>query len=188
MLEKITKFIGGLVEGRDPDLGGHHSRIGQSASAFAKHISCTPEETMLISLGAKIHDLGKLSISDHILNKPARLTAAEFTLVKQHPEVGHELMVPLNLDPRISEIVLYHHENFDGSGYPKGLTGSSIPLLARMARILDSYDALTMDRPYHKGVSSEEALNILQQDISLYDPELFKEFCVMVGSNKLEKT
>lgn len=92
-------------------------------------------------------------------------------------------MSPLDLDLRISEIVHFHHENFDGSGYPTGLAGTAIPRLARMARICDSYDALTMDRPYHQGTSREEALRILQRDSRFYDPVLLKEFCAMVSGN-----
>jgi putative nucleotidyltransferase with HDIG domain len=185
MLERISKFVAGIVEGRDPDLGGHHKRLGENALAFAKHIGCSAEEMEVLSVGARIHDLGKLSISEHILNKPARLTAAEFSLVKQHTQIGFQLLDPLGLDPRISEIVHYHHENFDGSGYPTGLAGAAIPLLARMTRIWDSYDALTMDRPYHQGVSSEEALQLLQRDSHFYDPDLLKEFCAMVSINNM---
>lgn len=181
-LERISKFVARIVEGRYPDLDEHHRRLGESALAFAKYLGCSAEETELLSVGARIHDIGKLSISEHILNKSARLTTAEFSLVKQHPEIGFQLLSPLGLDPRISEIVQFHHENFDGSGYPQGLTGGAIPLLARMTRIWDSFDALTMDRPYHKGVSREEALRLLQRDAQLYDPELLKEFCTMVSS------
>lgn len=183
MLERITGFVARIVEGRDPDLGGHHQRLGRSALAFAKFTGCSPEETELLSVGARIHDLGKLSISEQILNKPARLTAAEFWLVQQHTVIGFQLLSPLGLDLRISEIVHFHHENFDGSGYPTGLAGAAIPLLARMTRIWDSYDALTVNRPYHQGVSSEEALRILQRDSRFYDPDLLKKFCAMVSGN-----
>lgn len=186
-LEKISKFVAAIVEGRYPDLGEHHQRLGESALAFAKYLGCSAEETELLSVGARIHDIGKLSISEHILNKPARLTSAEFSLIKQHPEIGFKLLSPLKLDPRISEIVQFHHENFDGSGYPRGLGGEAIPLLARMTRIWDSFDALTMNRPYHKGVSREEALRLMQCEAHLYDPDLLKEFCAMVNNDILAK-
>ena len=184
MLERISKFVAGIVEGRDPDLGGHHQRLGQTAIVFTKYTGCSVEEAEILSVGARIHDLGKLVISEHILNKPARLTAAEFSLVKQHTVIGLQLLAPLGLDPRISEIVHFHHENFDGSGYPTGLSGQAIPRLARITRIWDSYDALTMDRPYHQGVSSEEALRRLERDSHFYDPELLKKFCAMVRGDE----
>lgn len=187
-LERISKFVAGIVEGRDPDLGGHHQRLGKSAALFAKYIGCSPEDAELLSIGARIHDIGKLSISEHILNKPARLSAAEFSLVKQHTEIGYQLLGPLGLDPRISEIVYCHHENYDGSGYPQGLSGEAIPLLARMVRIWDSFDALTMNRPYHQGVSSEEALQVLQRGSHFYDPLLLKPFCKMMNEQQIGLT
>lgn len=184
-LERISKFIAGIIEGCDPDLGGHHRRLGQSAVLFAQHISCSPEDTERLSIGARIHDIGKLTISEHILNKPARLTATEFSVIKQHPEIGKQILGPLGLDPRISEIVHYHHENYDGSGYPEGLSGEAIPLLARMVRIWDSFDALTMDRPYHQGVPGDEALRALQRDLHFYDPALLKSFCEMINKHQM---
>jgi hypothetical protein len=143
-LERISKFVAAIVEGRDPDLGGHHQRLGESAVLFAQHIGCSSEETELLSVGARIHDIGKLSISEHILNKPARLTAAEFSLVKQHTEIGNQLLGPLGLASRISEVVHYHHENYDGSGYPRGLAGEAISLLARM----DQYELRRLAAPF----------------------------------------
>lgn len=186
-LEKLSKFVAGIVEGRYPDLGGHHQRIGKSAVLFAKHIGCSPEDAELLSIGARIHDIGKLTISDHILNKPAKLTATEFSVIKQHSEIGCQILGPLGLDSRISEIVHFHHENYDGSGYPKGLSGEAIPLLARMVRIWDTFDALTMDRPYHQGVSGDEALQVIQRESHFYDPFLLKSFCEMMNKHPMAK-
>lgn len=177
--ERISRFVAGIIEGRDPDLGGHHERLGQMAASFAQQVGCSSEEAKLLSMGASIHDLGKLSISEHILNKPARLTASEFSLVKQHAEIGCQLVAPLGLDARVSGILRHHHENYDGSGYPNGLSGQAIPLLARIVRIWDSYDALISDRPYHKGIPGREALRVLQRESHFYDPALLEAFCEM---------
>ncbi|ACL72903.1 HD-GYP domain-containing protein [Thioalkalivibrio sulfidiphilus] len=176
MIDRIANFIAGLVEGRDPDLAGHHQRLGSSAERFGLHLGCTSEEVSLLCLGAEIHDLGKLSISDHILNKPARLTASEFSLIKQHADIGADLLSPLDLDPRVNDLVRFHHENYDGTGYPQGLKGDEIPFFARLARILDSFDAMIMNRPYHKGVSTERALRRMEQDSHCYDPNLLHQF------------
>jgi HD-GYP domain-containing protein (c-di-GMP phosphodiesterase class II) len=176
-LDKLSAFVGKIVEGRDPDLGGHLSRVGKCVIPFGQVMGCSSAEIEVLALGARIHDLGKLSISESILNKPARLTEAEFSLIRQHPAIGKELLVPLGLDSRVSEIVHCHHENYDGSGYPQGLAGEAIPFLARIVRVWDSYDALTMDRPYHEGVSSNGALNILQRDERFYDSSILKTFC-----------
>jgi putative nucleotidyltransferase with HDIG domain len=180
LLDRITGFVSGLLEGRDPDLAVHHQRVAASAESFARDIGFSAKDTELLTIGARLHDLGKLSISEHILNKPARLTGTEFALVQQHTDIGRKLLAPLGLDPRISEIVYYHHENYDGSGYPEGLSGESIPILARMIRIWDSFDALTMDRPYHKGISANEALRLMRRESHLYDPVLLKNFCETV--------
>ncbi len=184
-LKKISNFVAAIVEGRDPDLGGHHQRLGKYAALFAQHLGCSPEDIELLSIGACVHDIGKLTISDHILNKPARLTATEFALVKQHAEIGNQLLDPLGLDPRISEIVHSHHENYDGSGYPKGISGEAIPVFARMIRICDSFDAMTMDRPYHQGISSAAALRAMQCDSHFYEPHLLKSFCQMTVKHQI---
>ena len=182
-IERISKFVAGIVEARDPELGEHHHRLGEGTALFAQHIGCSAEEAEMLSIGARIHDIGKLSISEHVLNKPGRLTASEFSLVKQHAEIGAQLLAPLGLDSRISEIVYHHHENYDGSGYPHGLAEKAIPPLARIVRIWDSFDALTTDRPYHRGVASEEALRLMQQESHLYDPILLESFCKMISNH-----
>ncbi len=181
-LEKISRFILGIVEARYPDLGAHHQRLGKLAAAFARHLGYASRDVELLWIGAHIHDLGKLSISEHILNKPARLAATELSLVQQHPELGLQLLEPLGLDTRIAEIVYCHHENHDGSGYPRGLAGEAIPVLARIVRILDSFDALTTDRPYHKGIASAAALRVLQKDGHCYDPVLLAAFMEMINN------
>jgi len=179
-MERISKFVAGIVEARDPDLGEHHQRLGEGAVWFAQHIGRSAEELEMLSIGARIHDIGKLSISERVLNKPGRLTASEFSLVKQHAEIGTQLLAPLGLDTRINEIVYHHHENYDGSGYPGGLAGTAIPPLARIVRIWDSFDALTTDRPYHKGVACEEALRLLVYESHCYDPTWLESFCKMM--------
>ncbi|HET6603826.1 MAG TPA: HD domain-containing phosphohydrolase [Xanthomonadaceae bacterium] len=175
-MDTIARFVEGVVEGRDPDLAGHLDRLGEAANEFSSRLGLSREESELLEMGARLHDIGKLSISESILNKPGRLTATEFSLVKQHAAIGFLLLTPLDLDPRINEIVHFHHENFDGTGYPQGLSGDGIPLLARVVRILDTFDAVTDDRPYKKGASKAQALQILQSEARLYDPELLNAF------------
>lgn len=184
-LERILTFVAGIVEGRDPDLGGHHERLGQDTLLFARHIGCSSKETEMLFAGSLIHDIGKLSISEHILNKPARITVAEFALVEQHAEIGAQLLAPLGLDSRIGDIVYYHRENYDGSGYPRGLAEDAIPLLARMVRICDSFDALATDRPYHQGIFAAAALRTLQRESNFYDPDLLNSFCKIMSNEQV---
>lgn len=179
-LEKISQFIDGVIRGRDPDLADHLQRLEGSALRFAHYLGFSSEDAQMLAIGASMHDVGKLGIDEQILHKPASLTPTEFSVIKQHPVIGHEMIAPLELDQRIVDSVLHHHENFDGSGYPHGLSGQSIPLFARAVRIWDSYDALTMNRHYHRGESKDHALAILQRDHVYYDPELLKPFIAMM--------
>ncbi len=178
-ISSIKEFISGIIEERYPDLGGHQTRVTDNAALFAKNIGLSQQDSEFLMFGTGIHDIGKISISDYILNKPAQLSRNEFSLVKQHTEYGYKLLTPLKLDSQVTEIVLYHHENYDGSGYPEGLTGDDIPFLARATRILDTYDALTMNRPYHKGVTNKEAIEIMEHDQQFYDPYLLESFSKM---------
>jgi putative two-component system response regulator len=182
-LARLARFVQGLVDGRDPDLAGHNARSSSAATKLCQRIGCTASETELMTVAAELHDLGKMAINEHILNKPARLTKAEFELVTQHPLIGGRLLEPLELDVRIVEVVRYHHENFDGSGYPEGLQSQRIPFLARIMRVIDSFDALTSDRPYHRGVSAADAVVILQKDSRFYDPEVLDSFSGLIQEN-----
>lgn len=175
--EKFIGFVTRIVDGRDPDLCGHLRRVGKLAGVLANRADYPAADVELITAGACLHDIGKLSISEYLLYKPARLTAAEFALVARHSEFGVDLLAPLDLDSRISDIVLYHHENYDGTGYPNGLAGDEIPPFARIVRICDCFDALTSNRPYQQGVSTTKALDMLRRDEHCFDPFLLDSFC-----------
>ncbi|MET4161431.1 HD-GYP domain-containing protein (c-di-GMP phosphodiesterase class II) [Marinobacterium sp. MBR-111] len=177
----ITAFIQRVVDARDPDIASHQSRLRSYAEGFAKHLSLNRDDTYTLAYGAEIHDIGKLSISESILHKPSRLTHAEYLLIQQHTRLGAELIQPLSLDDQIVAIVLHHHENFDGSGYPARLSGEKIPLLARIVRIIDSYDAITEDRPYHKGAQPADAIAMMHSDAHWYDPDLLREFTAFIS-------
>lgn len=183
MIQKLSGFLAAMIGARDPDLADHHVRLAETATRFAGRLGCAQSDIEMLSFGARIHDLGKLGISDFILNKPGRLTPAEFAMVRQHTTLGAGFLAPLELDRRLIEIVELHHENFDGSGYPYGLGGREIPFAARVVRILDAYDALTSDRPYHRGVPGGKALAIMGRETGRFDPELFDEFGRMLAAN-----
>jgi putative two-component system response regulator len=183
-LDRFAQFVHRLIDGRDPDLAEHHARSSDISIKLCQRIGCTPSEIKLIAIASAMHDLGKMSINEHILNKPARLTKTEFELIKQHSVIGGHLLEPLGLDVKVTRVVVHHHENFDGSGYPEALRGEDIPYLARIMRITDSYDALTADRPYHKGVSSQDAVTILLKDSRFYDPYLLESFCQLMQTGR----
>jgi HD-GYP domain-containing protein (c-di-GMP phosphodiesterase class II) len=131
---------------------------------------------------AKLHDIGKVAISDSVISKPSRLTRAEYLMVQQHTILGYQLLQPMKIDPVITGAILSHHENYDGSGYPEGLKGEAIPLAARLIRIADFYDALTSRRSYRNGpaLSTAEALDVLQENRRCFDPSLFSAFVEMI--------
>lgn len=185
-MDRIAKFVERMVSYRDPDLAGHHRRLGSEAYSFALHLGCSAEECEGFKQAAEIHDIGKMAIPENILNKASRLTPAEMMLIKQHTLIGHEIISPLGLSQNVEDAVLMHHENFDGSGYPRGLGGTDIPYFARMMRICDSFDAITEDRPYHWGVSWQQALNIMDNDRRFYDPELLDEFGELIRTLREE--
>tara|TARA_R110002110_G_scaffold415835_1_gene657238 strand:- start:69423 stop:70001 length:579 start_codon:yes stop_codon:yes gene_type:complete len=179
-MEKLAQFVERIVSYRDPDLAGHHQRLGGHAANFALHLGYSSQDAATFKMGAEIHDIGKMAIPEHILNKPSRLTPAEMMLIKQHTTIGHEIICPLGLQQCLRDTVMYHHENFDGTGYPTGIGGNEIPIFGRMMRICDTFDALTEDRPYHKGTSYNKSLKIMERDRQLFDPELLDEFTSMI--------
>ncbi len=127
--------------------------------------------------GALLHDIGKLAVPEYILNKPGKLTEAEFAKMKIHPTVGGDILKRVNFPYPVEDIVRYHHEKWDGSGYPKGLRGEHIPLVARIISVVDFYDATRCDRPYRKGMKREDSLALLQKmSNSSFDPRVVTLF------------
>ncbi len=136
-----------------------------------------PNELKAIETGALLHDIGKLAIDDYILNKPGKLTKQEFDKIKMHATAGDEILKQIRFPFPVSKYVRYHHERYDGNGYPDGLKGEAIPLGARILTIADAYDAIRFSRPYKLPVSVTETLEILQeQSGSAFDPELVRLF------------
>jgi diguanylate cyclase (GGDEF)-like protein/putative nucleotidyltransferase with HDIG domain len=127
--------------------------------------------------GALLHDIGKLAVPEYILNKPGKLTEAEFAKMKIHPTVGGDILKRVNFPYPVEDIVRYHHEKWDGSGYPTGLKGEQIPLIARIISVVDFYDATRCDRPYRKGMKREESLALLNRMVgSAFDPKVVQKF------------
>lgn len=151
------------LEAKDRYTQRHSERVTGFATRIAKAMSCTEEEIECIRFAGLLHDIGKIGIHDAVLQKPDRLTEAEYSLVKTHPIVGENIIRPLGLLPIESAIVRNHHERWDGQGYPDGLTGREIPLLARILAVADAYDAMTSDRPYRSAKKTDEAMDELRR-------------------------
>jgi len=172
-------FLTSLISLRDPHASGHSHHVSDLATVLGQQVDLTSERLRTLGFAARIHDIGKIAINEFIINKPGRFTEAEYIMVQQHSLLGARLIETLGLDPLIPEIILHHHENFDGSGYPNRIKGEDIPLEARIIRITDTYDALTSNRGYRPGYTHREAIQIMEREQHFFDPLLLEIFFKM---------
>jgi putative two-component system response regulator len=174
----LAQLLFSIVDLRDPYAKHHSDHVSEYSAELARRINLSDEEIRVLQFAAALHDVGKLAISEAVVNKPSLLTRAEYLMIKQHTVLGYNLIKPLNLDSTITEVILSHHENFDGSGYPEGLQGEMIPLAARIIRITDFYDALTSHRSYRARpvYGAQDALQVLEDNRHCFDPVLFDTF------------
>jgi response regulator RpfG family c-di-GMP phosphodiesterase len=147
LIDTISSFVIAL-ESKDPYLKGHSARVSLYAGELATVMGVAPADVVLMSRAGMLHDLGKLVIMDNILRKPRQLTEEEFELIRTHPVVGDKILKPLRFLACEAKAVRHHHERYDGKGYPDGLKGEDIPLIARVVTVADAFDAMTSDRPY----------------------------------------
>lgn len=165
------------IDAKDQTTHGHVRRTQIYATEMGKLFSVSEAEVQALLAGALLHDIGKLAVPEYILNKPGKLTEAEFAKMKIHPTVGGDILRRVNFPYPVEDIVRYHHEKWDGSGYPKGLKGEAIPLVARIISVVDFYDATRCDRPYRKGMKREESLALLRGMVgSAFDPRVVDIF------------
>ena len=168
-----------IVEARDPYTGGHLWRVSQFSRILAQQAGFSHRDVVLCEIGGFLHDLGKVGVPDAILNKPDRLSDAEYSVIKTHPSVGGRLLSSHPLASLAMEAVVGHHERPDGKGYPHGLAGEVIPEVARIVSIADAFDAMTSSRPYRRGMPVEKALSIIGN-------ELGSQFDRLLGQHFLE--
>jgi putative two-component system response regulator len=154
------------IEARDAYTDGHCQRLAAFSTILGEALGLPPEDLEALRHGGFMHDLGKIAVPDSILLKRGALTAAEYEAMKQHPVVGERLCGELRSLRRVRSIVRHHHERLDGSGYPDGLRGDEIPLLAQIIGLVDVYDALTTDRPYRDAVSPAMACEQLRTEVA----------------------
>jgi putative nucleotidyltransferase with HDIG domain len=174
------EFVGSLanaLDARDPYTAGHSRRVSELSCAMAEALQLSPVDVERIRIGALLHDIGKIGVSDGVLQKPGRLTEEEFALVKQHPVIGRRILEGVHgFAPYLIAVEL-HHENWDGTGYPKGLSGEEIPIDARIIHVADAYDAMTTDRSYRRCMAHEKAISILVEYAGIqFDPTLVEVF------------
>ena len=178
--ERVLESLARSVEAKDGTTGDHCDRLKWGGRSFGTHLGLSEPEIRALERAGILHDIGKIGIPDAVLQKPGKLNPEEWQLMRRHPVIGAELLAPLRTMHRVVPIVRHHHERWDGKGYPDGLKGEEIPLLARVFQILDAFDALTSERPYKPAFTSEQSLEILEQEMAAgkWDPRLLREFLV----------
>jgi putative two-component system response regulator len=155
-----------MIESRDPDGNGHGERLARHAVALGRALGLPDTDLADLHRGGFLHDVGKVGIPDAVLLKPGPLSPDEFEVMKRHTTIGDTLCAPLQSLRRVRQIVLCHHERLDGSGYPNGLRGDDVPLLAQIVGIVDVYDALTSRRPYRGPWATDVAAQYLLDDVA----------------------
>ncbi|MBM4285034.1 MAG: HD-GYP domain-containing protein [Deltaproteobacteria bacterium] len=175
-----------MLMARDSFTSEHCRRVTLIVLLFGRFLNLPPEDLDVLEHAGLLHDVGKIGISDKILFKPSDLTPEERRSIQTHPLIGEQLVKPLNLRPAEKEIILLHHERWDGCGYPYGIARHEIPFLCRLIALADVYDALTSHRPYRPPFSRDEALaEIARQVGKQFDPELAREFLHLIKSQQL---
>lgn len=188
---ELIECITGALEERDYYTEGHSQRVSDMVRTLAKQMGFSKDEVLLFHFSAHLHDIGKIGIPDAILRKNGRLTDAEFAVIKQHPEIGARILRRSPAFSEIAEIVLHHHERFDGQGYPDGISDYSIPLGSRLIAVCDSIDAMMTTRSYRKAFSEEYCFEEIKNcSGTRYDPDVveaavanWKELMKVAGYN-----
>ncbi len=177
--------LANAIDMRDSYLSSHSEQIAKWAAEVAQLMGCTPQEVQAIYWGGLLHDIGKIGIANSILNKPSKLDAAEWEIIRKHTILGAQIVSPIKKLSNVAPIIEYSHERYDGSGYPCGLKGDEIPLGARIIGVVDSYSAMRDERSYKKPVSHEDALTELVRNSGiLFDPEVVRMFLAVIRNEK----
>jgi putative two-component system response regulator len=184
-VEAVLVSLALAVEAKDPSTHGHCERLSDYAVQLGQQLALPSDHLRALRRAGYLHDLGKIAVPEAILLKPGPLTPEEVRIMRLHPVVGERICRPLRSLRLVLPIIRHHHERWDGSGYPDGLAGESIPLTARILQIVDVFDALVVDRPYRATLSRAEATRVLQEEAGKgwYDPTVVAEFLELLNSN-----
>jgi len=176
--EAVLFTLARSIEGKDPYTHGHCERLSDYSARLAEHLGLGEDQITALRRAGVVHDIGKIAVPDAILLKPGKLSEEEWKLIREHPVVGERICEPLRSFRSVLPIIRYHHEKFDGSGYPDGLRGDDIPIAARVLQVVDVYDALTTERPYKRAFSITDALQTMKQEVAKgwWDSHIFDQF------------
>ena len=183
---EMIQTLARALDAKDSYTHDHADRAGKYAKLIAQEMNLPDTVVRYIEYAALLHDMGKIGISDTILLKKGKLTDEEQKIIRQHPIIGYKIILPIKYLYPIAPLVLYHHERYDGTGYPEGLSGEEIPLGARIVSIIDAFDAMTSDRPYRKAPSVKTAVNELKKGMGKqFDPKIVKIFLDILSREKI---
>jgi putative two-component system response regulator len=184
--DSVLCTLGLIVENRDPYTEGHCERLAVNAVELGRHLGLDEDSIVALRRGGYLHDLGKIAVPDEILKKGSDLTPEEWVIMQQHPVTGESICKPLKSLHLVLPIIRHHHEHPDGSGYPDGLLGTEIPLLARILQIVDVYDALRTERPYKSAFGHDQSAETMLEKarLGLLDQELVHEFLDMLAKQR----
>lgn len=182
-IENMLYSLARMVEAKDVHTGNHCTRLSHAAEIFGKKLGLGSEDLEALKRGGVLHDIGKLGIPDRILLKPDKLNSAEWEIMKTHTTIGFNICNNLRSMRTTIPIILNHHERWDGSGYPQGLKGNEIPLVAQVFQLVDIYDALAYERPYKSAFPLEKIISILNEETlnGWRNPELVAEFLELIN-------
>jgi HD-GYP domain-containing protein (c-di-GMP phosphodiesterase class II) len=182
----VIEALAHTMRFRDRPTHDHAERVQDYALALAREAGVVDDASLeAIAAAAVLHDVGKLGVPDWILQKPGPLTVDEYAVVKKHVTIGADLLAAVSPAGMLAAFVRHHHESWDGSGYPDGLTGDAIPIGARIVAIVDCYDALTSDRPYRRALSHNSALAMIHERRGgMYDPQLVDAFLRLIWQRR----
>lgn len=173
------------VEAKDKYTRGHSQRVTEHSLCMAEALGLSKEEMKIIKSCGLMHDIGKIGIGDSILHKPSALSSKEYEIIKAHSVMGEEIIQPIGFLKKGLPLIRHHHERYDGKGYPDGLQGKAIPLMARILAVADSFDAMTSDRPYRKALSLEKSIRELKKESGTqFDPEIVKAFLTLLSQKE----
>ncbi len=183
---KTIRAFALAVEAKDEYTHGHSENVMKYTVVLAKHLGLPDHEIELVKYAGLLHDIGKIGISENILNKPGKLTVQEFEEIKKHPELGARIISDVPFLKSLVPMVLHHHEFYNGCGYPLKIAGNAIPFGARILSVADAFEAMTSDRPYRKSLSQEVAINILiEEQGKQFDPQVVKAFLEIIHAGKV---
>ena len=184
---ETVRALACAIEARDPYTGGHVDRVASYATALGREVGLDGESLQALEIGALLHDIGKIAVADAILRKPGPLDEEEWVLMRQHPTLGASLVGGWAALQAALPAVLYHHERFDGEGYPTRLAGRKIPKMARIVAVADAFDAMMTDRPYRQGLTLEWAMEELRQcSGTQFEPDYAEAFIEMIRDGRVD--